>query len=543
MSGTTPSSVHSTVTRDRPAAGTRRAASPDRGAVGRQGSEPVSSVSTQRPPSTVGRGDAASTGTRSSPRLGGERRADLGAAPRRPSPPAARPGSPARSSCTVPTRARARRRPGSGAGRRATRVPTASDVVERLPVGGERQHHRPAARTSARAATCGAPRCGPRGCRCARRRPTCRCRARRPARRPGAPATRTPSRPRRRGGPGRSGRRWPACGEQVQDAELGEHVLVPVGPGADDAGEPADTVGERAGLGVDEPGGDVVPRGVAGERRIGQPGAHPVVEPAVELDEAGRAGGRRARRAAGPLGVRRDRAAGARARRSVRRSSSAPGAGAPTPAALAAGRGRRPTAATPGGAAASGTWPLHPHDQQRQGVLARLGPARARAAPRQRGRGRPSCRTARRPEPTRSAPHGRIVGAEATRRDGTAIASAAAKPAAGVGARATTCSIVQVTRPTVTEGVSPRAPDPRTRRTGGRHARRVPLGGDEGIDGGAAGRRRAASPSRPPLCSRRVALVPESPRTGVPRCPPQRSDRLNAWESGTKLRMSGCTAR
>ena len=38
-----------------------------------------------------------------------------------------------------------------------------------------------------------------------------------------------------------------------------------------------------------------------------------------------------------------------------------------------------------GCAAAAGTWPLHPHDQQRQGVLARVRPARAGAPPRHVG--------------------------------------------------------------------------------------------------------------------------------------------------------------
>ena len=86
-------------------------------------------------------------------------------------------------------------------------------------------------------------------------------------------------------------------GQQVQHAELGEHDLVPVGPGADDAGQPPHPVGERAGAGVDEAGGEVVPRGVAGQRGVGEAGAQAVVEPAVELDEAGPAGGRCARRA------------------------------------------------------------------------------------------------------------------------------------------------------------------------------------------------------------------------------------------------------
>ena len=87
-------------------------------------------------------------------------------------------------------------------------------------------------------------------------------------------------------GAGQVGEPPAGLGEQVQHAELGEHACVPVGTGADEPGEPADAVGQRAGAGVDEAGGEVVPRGVAGQRRIGEAGAHAVVEPAVELDEA-----------------------------------------------------------------------------------------------------------------------------------------------------------------------------------------------------------------------------------------------------------------
>ncbi|MEJ7722068.1 MAG: hypothetical protein WKF58_17290 [Ilumatobacteraceae bacterium] len=38
---------------------------------------------------------------------------------------------------------------------------------------------------------------------------------------------------------------------------------------------------------VDEAGGEVIPGGVRGERRIGQAGPHAVAQPALELDEPG----------------------------------------------------------------------------------------------------------------------------------------------------------------------------------------------------------------------------------------------------------------
>ena len=55
--------------------------------------------------------------------------------------------------------------------------------------------------------------------------------------------------------------------------------------GADEAGEAADAVGKGAGTGVDEAGGEIVPRRVAGERRIGETRSNAVLEPPVELDE------------------------------------------------------------------------------------------------------------------------------------------------------------------------------------------------------------------------------------------------------------------
>ena len=71
--------------------------------------------------------------------------------------------------------------------------------------------------------------------------------------------------------------------EQVEEAQFGEHVVVPVGRRSNEAGEATDAVGEAAGLRVDQPSGEVVPGCVTGERRVGQAGADPVVEPAIEF--------------------------------------------------------------------------------------------------------------------------------------------------------------------------------------------------------------------------------------------------------------------
>ena len=70
---------------------------------------------------------------------------------------------------------------------------------------------------------------------------------------------------------------------------------MPVGFGADPAGEPADAVGEGAGAGVGEPAGQLVPRGEAGDARVGEAGAETILEPAVELDETADEASRRAR--------------------------------------------------------------------------------------------------------------------------------------------------------------------------------------------------------------------------------------------------------
>ena len=72
-------------------------------------------------------------------------------------------------------------------------------------------------------------------------------------------------------------------GQQVEEAQFGEHVVVPTGRCSNEAGEAADAIGEAAGLGIDQPSREVVPRCVTGERRIGQANADPVVEPAIEF--------------------------------------------------------------------------------------------------------------------------------------------------------------------------------------------------------------------------------------------------------------------
>ncbi len=88
-------------------------------------------------------------------------------------------------------------------------------------------------------------------------------------------------------GPGSERRRRPGLGEQMQQAEFCEHVVVPGGRRSDEPGEAPDAVGEAAGLGIDEARGEVVPGAVPGERRVGEPGPHPVVEPPIEFGQSG----------------------------------------------------------------------------------------------------------------------------------------------------------------------------------------------------------------------------------------------------------------
>ena len=149
-------------------------------------------------------------------------------------------------------------------------------------------------------------------------------------------------------------------GEEVEDADLGEHVVVPGRLGADPAGEPAHTVGECGGTGVGESPGDLVPGREAGDARIGESAPEPVFEPAIELDQSPDelldalvacpfcGVGRPARRA--PATVRRRR----------QRSVGSASAGAPTAAACcSAARRCRPSSqpATFGGSATVATWP------------------------------------------------------------------------------------------------------------------------------------------------------------------------------------------
>ena len=73
--------------------------------------------------------------------------------------------------------------------------------------------------------------------------------------------------------------------QQVEQADLVEHPLVPVGRRADEAGKPADPVGEAAGAGVDESRRERIPRRVLRECRVGEAGPHPIDQPAVEFVE------------------------------------------------------------------------------------------------------------------------------------------------------------------------------------------------------------------------------------------------------------------
>ena len=80
--------------------------------------------------------------------------------------------------------------------------------------------------------------------------------------------------------------RKPGLGDEVQQAELGEHVGVPVGSGADQAGQAAHPIGERAPARASTSraasASHVSYRARAGSER---PVRRAVVEPAIELDE------------------------------------------------------------------------------------------------------------------------------------------------------------------------------------------------------------------------------------------------------------------
>ena len=73
--------------------------------------------------------------------------------------------------------------------------------------------------------------------------------------------------------------------QQVEQTDLVEHPLVPVGRRADEAGQSADPIGQAAGTGVDESRRQGIPRGELRQRRVGEARAHPVVQPAVEFVE------------------------------------------------------------------------------------------------------------------------------------------------------------------------------------------------------------------------------------------------------------------
>ena len=173
--------------------------------------------------------------------------------------------------------------------------------------------------------------------------------------------------------PGQIGHPPAGPGEQVQDAELGEDDLVPVGAGADHTGETAHAVGEGAGAGVDEACGELVPRRVAGERRVGETGADAIVEPALELDETAD----ETLDALVPLALEIDGAARPARRRRLPACSASDGDGGND---LGAGVPARPGAHATG-CCAGGNLSLHPHDEQGEGVLARLRAAGAGASP------------------------------------------------------------------------------------------------------------------------------------------------------------------
>ena len=72
----------------------------------------------------------------------------------------------------------------------------------------------------------------------------------------------------------------------MQHRHLLEHVLVPACVQADERCDALDAVGESTALCIDEARGETVPRVVIGQLGRRQPDAHPVGQPAVELDEA-----------------------------------------------------------------------------------------------------------------------------------------------------------------------------------------------------------------------------------------------------------------
>ena len=330
---------------------------------------------------------------------------------------------------------------GSGAGRPRCAVPDDERVVERLAVGGEGEDHRPpaavapaqprAAHLDAILARVAAPGDDPRVGR----------RAPRPARRPGAPASRRRWRPRRRAMPGARRTRRPAWARRCRmpssastiSCQSGRAPTTPARRRTRLASAPARASTRRA--------ASVVPRGVAGQSGIGEAGAQPVVEPAVELDEpcpqAGDAlvASLRSRSGAAVRPARRPRRPRCRRSGRGRRRRSGPWCGLGAAGVSVDPRGRPPAARRwPG----PGRGPTSPAGRGRA-CTAAIGSGTSIATPRRRGR--PSCRRARARSPA-TPPRRPSVGAE-RRPPGRHGERLGRRERAGFGASATTCSIDQ----------------------------------------------------------------------------------------------------
>ena len=183
----------------------------------------------------------------------------------------------------------------------------------------------------------------------------------------------------------------------MEQAQLREHVAVPIGRRPDEAREAPDPVGEAARLRVDEPCGQIVPRGVLRERWVGEAGAQPVVEPPVEFGEPREhpldplvtrpIAIRLWRLMRGVTGLRFRlgvRLLSRHRRVSGRLRSGEPGSGARVRRSAGVGRlARRDPSGDPRldrrGSVGGGDLPVDPQQQQRQRVLAGVAPARAGA--------------------------------------------------------------------------------------------------------------------------------------------------------------------
>ena len=73
----------------------------------------------------------------------------------------------------------------------------------------------------------------------------------------------------------------------MQGAQLGEHVLVPVGVRAHHASKSSHTIRQPTDLRIDQARSQFVPRRVLRQHRIAQAGAHAILEPAIEFRQAG----------------------------------------------------------------------------------------------------------------------------------------------------------------------------------------------------------------------------------------------------------------